>query len=83
MQQPEGFVVKGQEHKICKLIKSLYGLKQALKQWHQKFDNTLLSNGFHINECDKFVYVNNIERLCYYMPICGRYANHGDKLRCT
>ncbi|GJT24335.1 retrovirus-related pol polyprotein from transposon TNT 1-94 [Tanacetum coccineum] len=35
MQQPEGFVVKGQEHKVCKLVKSLYGLKQAPKQWHE------------------------------------------------
>jgi hypothetical protein len=26
MQQPEGFVVKGQESKVCRLIKSLYGL---------------------------------------------------------
>ncbi|GKE29245.1 transposable element [Tanacetum coccineum] len=34
MQQPEGFVVKGQEHKVSKLVKSLYGLKQAPKQWH-------------------------------------------------
>jgi hypothetical protein len=29
MQQPEGFVVKQQEEKVCRLIKSLYGLKQA------------------------------------------------------
>ena len=36
---------------------SLYGLKQTPKQWHEKFDNTMLSNGFHINECDKCVYV--------------------------
>ena len=38
MQQLEGFVVSGQENKVCKLDKSLYGLKQAPKQWHQNFD---------------------------------------------
>ena len=35
MDQPDGFVVKGQENKVCKLLKSLYGLKQAPKQWHE------------------------------------------------
>ncbi len=32
MDQPDGFVVEGQEGKVCKLLKSLYGLKQAPKQ---------------------------------------------------
>jgi hypothetical protein len=56
MEQPNGFVVKGQESKVCKLLKSLYGLKQAPKQWHEKFDTTLTSAGFAINEADRCVY---------------------------
>src|SRR3954462_15336585 len=56
MDQPDGFVVKGEETKVCKLLKSFYGLKQAPKQWHEKFDITLLSAGFVINEADKCVY---------------------------
>ena len=31
MEQPEGFIVPGQENKVCRLVKSLYGLKQAPK----------------------------------------------------
>ena len=31
MEQPEGFILLGNEHKVCKLVKSLYGLKQAPK----------------------------------------------------
>ena len=56
MDQPDGFVVEGQEGKVCKLLKSLYGLKQAPKQWHEKFDRTLTSAGFVVNEADRCVY---------------------------
>ena len=49
-------MVKGEERKVCKLLKSLYGLKQAPKQWHEKFDRTLISAGFVINEADRCVY---------------------------
>ncbi|WVZ83655.1 hypothetical protein U9M48_030782 [Paspalum notatum var. saurae] len=48
MEQPDGFVVKGQESKVC--------LKQAPKQWHEKFDTTLTSAGFAVNEADSCVY---------------------------
>jgi hypothetical protein len=50
MEQPDGFVVDGQEGKVCKLLKSLYGLKQAPKQWHEKFERTLTAEGFVVNE---------------------------------
>nr|GEX53146.1 zinc finger, CCHC-type [Tanacetum cinerariifolium] len=56
MKQPKGFVMPGNEHKVCKLVKSLYGLKQAPKQWHQKFDDVMLSSDFHLNQSDKCVY---------------------------
>ncbi|WVZ63272.1 hypothetical protein U9M48_012914 [Paspalum notatum var. saurae] len=56
MDQPEGFVANGQEGIVCKLLKSSYGLKQATKQWHEKFDTTLTSAGFVVNEADKWVY---------------------------
>lgn len=56
MDQPEGFVLPGNEKKVCRLVKSLYGLKQAPKQWHEKFDNVILSNGFVHNDADKCIY---------------------------
>ena len=60
MEQPEGFISKGNENKVCRLMKSLYGLKQAPKQWHEKFDSVMVKNGFRINECDKCVYYKQI-----------------------
>ena len=68
MEQPEGFVLSGNEHKVCKLIKSLYGLKQAPKQWHEKFDAIILSNGFVHNIADKCVYLKTCDD--YIVIVC-------------
>jgi len=35
MEQPEGFVQKGREHLVCKLRKTLYGLKQSGRAWYE------------------------------------------------
>ena len=56
MDQPEDFVESGQDSKVCKLNKSLYGLKQEPKQWHEKFDSYMVENGYKSNECDKYIY---------------------------
>ena len=66
--QTEGFSTRGQEKKVCKLVKSLYGLKQEPKQWHDKFDNIVMSQGFKVNECEKCVYVKDTEH--GYVIIC-------------
>ncbi|GKB45757.1 zinc finger, CCHC-type containing protein [Tanacetum coccineum] len=89
MKQPEGFVMPGNEHKVCKLVKSLYGLKQAPKQWHQKFDEVVLSSGFHLNQSDKCVYskFDNSGKgviICLYvddMLIFGTDQNQVDKTK--
>jgi hypothetical protein len=56
IKQPEGFVTHGQENVVCRLRKSLYGLKQTPKQCHEKFDRTLTSAGFVVNEANTCVY---------------------------
>ena len=44
--QPEGFVKKGQEHLVYKLIKALYGLRQAPRAWYSKLSKYLEELGF-------------------------------------
>ena len=41
MKQPEGFQVKGKEHLVCKLNRSLYGLKQSPRCWNEALNSQL------------------------------------------
>jgi hypothetical protein len=46
VKQAPGFVVKGAEHKVLRLRKALYGLRQAPRAWNAKLDATMAELGF-------------------------------------
>ena len=56
MTQPEGFVDPKNAGKVCKLQKSIYGLKQASRSWNLRFDETVKQFGFIKNEDEPCVY---------------------------
>ncbi|RVW60687.1 Retrovirus-related Pol polyprotein from transposon TNT 1-94 [Vitis vinifera] len=57
MKQPEGFPSSDGEQLVCKLKKSIYGLKQASRQWYLKFHNIISSFGFVENVMDQCIYL--------------------------
>ena len=56
MKQPEGFSSREGAHLVCKLKKSIYGLKQASRQWYYKFHGVIISFGFVENPIDQCIY---------------------------
>ncbi|AAF19226.1 Highly similar to Ta1-3 polyprotein [Arabidopsis thaliana] len=60
MEQPEGFVSDSSENKVCRLKKSLYGLKQSPRQWNKRFDRFMSSQQFIRSEHDACVYVKHV-----------------------
>ena len=56
MKQPQGFIKNGQEHMVCKLKKSLYGLKQTPRVWHEEIKSTLKDLRFKQMICDNGIF---------------------------
>ena len=63
MEQPESYVVLGQEHRVCKLIKSLYGLTQAPKNGMKNLIMLCLHE-YVVNGVDKCIYSKFINNEC-------------------
>jgi len=62
MDQPIDFVSKGQEDKVCRLKRSIYGLKQSSRSWYLRFHETITSFGLSMVSEDHRVYVKRSTR---------------------
>ncbi|GJZ27623.1 retrotransposon protein, putative, ty1-copia subclass [Tanacetum coccineum] len=61
MMQPEGFINPKHPRKVCKLQRSIYGLKQALRSWNNRFDE----------ETKKFGFAQNLDEPCIHQKSSG------------
>jgi hypothetical protein len=73
-EQPAGFVVKGEEEKVCKLKKALYGLKQAPRAWNSRIDGYLSQKRFTRCPYEHALYVKKslqgrVMFVCLYVDI--------------
>ncbi|GJY40347.1 retrotransposon protein, putative, ty1-copia subclass [Tanacetum coccineum] len=62
MVQPEGFIDPKHPRKVCKLQRSIYGLKQASRSWNKRFDE----------EIKRFGFTQNLDESCVYQKASGR-----------
>ena len=70
MKQPEGFSSSDGEHLVCKLKKSIYGLKQASRQWYFKFHDVISSFGFLENIMDQCIYIRKSVEIRFGFLFC-------------
>nr|CAN78325.1 hypothetical protein VITISV_003385 [Vitis vinifera] len=57
MVQPENFESNDSKQLVCKLKRSIYGLKRASRQWYRKFDQVITSFSFKENTIDQCIYL--------------------------
>ena len=69
MDQPEGFKVSGQEGKVCKLNRSIYGLKQASRSRNLRFDEIIKTYGFEQNIDEPCVYQLKANQIVVFLVL--------------
>lgn len=67
MEQPDGYEIE--PGKCCRLIKSIYGLKQAGRVWNETLDKVLKNYGLERSKMDQCIYFSNNEKRILILAI--------------
>ena len=59
MKQPEAFEINENKNLVCKLKRSIYGLKQSSRCWNEALDKHLKELGFKQSQNDPCIYILN------------------------
>ena len=86
MEQPPGFTDTSKPDHVCRLRRSLYGLRQAPRQWYKRLFSALINQGFRVSPADSslFCYVKNNIKLFILVYVddiimtgtCSHTLNH-------
>jgi hypothetical protein len=82
IEQPQGFEDEDRKSHVCKLKKSLYGLKQASRAWYGHIDSFLMSLGFTKSKEDSNLYfkVMNDEPVILLLYVDDLFLTGEEKL---
>ncbi|RVX20028.1 Retrovirus-related Pol polyprotein from transposon RE1 [Vitis vinifera] len=70
MEQPPGFVAQGESGLVCKLCRSLYGLKQSPRAWFSRFSSVVQEFDMFCSTADHSVfYHHNSSGQCIYLVV--------------
>ncbi len=85
MKQPTGYINPQHPNKVCRLIKSIYGLKQSARCWNSVIDEYLKSEGYTSCPTDFCVYIKVINNtviiiIALFVDDTVICCNHGQTL---
>lgn len=66
LKKPQGFEKKGEDGKVYKLKRAIYGLNQGPQAWYSRIEGYFLNNSFEKYECEPTLFTK-VENICIFI----------------
>lgn len=69
MRQPPGYEIIGQEEKVCRIRRSIYGLKQSARCWNKALCSAVEKLGFITSKADACLFTRTVKNRITYLVV--------------